>query len=102
MKHIHKFYNHADVPWVHLMWETYCTRELPPDKSKEVSFWWRDCLKSLPNFKPLAKCSLGNGCSVLLWHDVWTDQTLNAKWPHLFSFAKGAAHCGQASIGSSG
>jgi hypothetical protein len=36
----------------------------------------------------LAKCSLGNGCSVLLWHDVWTDQILNAKWPHLFSLAK--------------
>lgn len=87
-KHIHIFYNHADIPWVHLMCEKYYTPELPPDRSRDVSFWWRDCLKSLPKYKPLAQCSLGSACSVLLWHDSWTQQLLKEQWPLLFPFAK--------------
>jgi hypothetical protein len=72
MKHLHKFFNRADVPWVNLIWEVYYSSCLPPAKSREVSFWWRDCLKVLPEFKSMAVCSLGSGSSVQLWNDSWS------------------------------
>jgi hypothetical protein len=40
MKHLHKFYNHADIPWVHLTWELYYSSALPPTRPIEISFWW--------------------------------------------------------------
>jgi mannosylglycoprotein endo-beta-mannosidase len=67
MKHLHKFYNKANLPWVKLLWEVYYANALPPSRSRDISFWWRDCLKSLADFKNLAKCSIGTGSSVLLW-----------------------------------
>jgi hypothetical protein len=88
LKHLHKFYNRADIPWVNLVWEVYYSSCLPPAKSSDVSFWWRGCLKALPDFKDLAVCSIGSGSSVLLWHDSWSGQSLKQQLPHLFSFAK--------------
>jgi hypothetical protein len=54
----------------------------------DVSFWWRDCLKTLPTYKNLAICSFVQGNSILLWQDSWSDIPLKLKWPHLFSFVK--------------
>jgi hypothetical protein len=88
MKHVHKFYNHADIPWVHLAWEFYYTSASPPARLRDVSFWWRDCLKTLPTYKNLAICTFVQGNSILLWEDSWSDTPLKLKWPHLFSFAK--------------
>jgi hypothetical protein len=38
MKHLHKFFNKADLPWVKMIWELYYSNDLPPTKSKDVSF----------------------------------------------------------------
>jgi hypothetical protein len=66
MKHFHKFYNKADIPWVTMAWEMYYTTVLPPARIRDVSFWWRDCLAILPFYKQLALC-IHHGNSILLW-----------------------------------
>jgi hypothetical protein len=66
MKHLHKFYNKANLPWVSMSWELYYSTSLPPARTREVSFWWRDCLKLLPRFKDLAKCEFVQGNAILL------------------------------------
>jgi hypothetical protein len=86
MKHLNKFYNHADIPWVNLCWEFYYSTALPPARPMEISFWWRDCLKMLPTFKQVATCDFVQGNSILLWKDKWATQTLQVTWPQLFSF----------------
>jgi hypothetical protein len=46
LKHLDKFYNKADIPWVNLIWNKYYSNgdvaHLTKDKG---SFWWRDVLK---------------------------------------------------------
>jgi hypothetical protein len=69
MKHLHKFYNKVNIPWVSLSWEAYYQTVLPPLRARDISFWWRDCLKSLDIYKNLASCSLQNGRSILFWTD---------------------------------
>jgi hypothetical protein len=86
MKHLHKLYNKANLPWVKLLWEDYYANALPPSKSRDVSFWWRDCLKSLSAYKGLAKCSIRTGSSIMLWTDSWSDVPLNLQFSHLYSF----------------
>jgi hypothetical protein len=78
MKHLHKFYNHADIPWVGLSWELYYTSALSPARPREISFWWRDCLKMLPAFMQVATCEYVQGNSILLWKDKWAADTLQA------------------------
>jgi hypothetical protein len=87
-KHLHKFLNRANLPWVKLVWEAYYSTALPPNNSRDVSFWWRYCLKCLPGFKALAQCSVASGASILLLHDVWAQQPLSLALPHLYSFSK--------------
>jgi hypothetical protein len=52
------------------------------------SFWWRDLLKLCDTYRGIAKCSIGDGSSVLFWSDIWNDLLLQDKFPRLFSFAK--------------
>jgi hypothetical protein len=37
--------------WVNMAWEMYYSFALPPTRIREVSFWWRYCLKILQVFK---------------------------------------------------
>jgi hypothetical protein len=41
MKQLHKFYAHADTPWVKLGWSLYGD-SVPHTKTGKGSFWWRD------------------------------------------------------------
>jgi hypothetical protein len=86
MKHLHKFYNKAAIPWVTMAWEMYYNTTLPPARISDVSFWWRDCLAILPSFKQLAHCTFQQGNSILLWQDAWSQQPLKDTWPHLYSY----------------
>jgi hypothetical protein len=88
MKHLHKFYNKANLPWVKLVWESYYANALPPARTRDVSFWWRDCLKSSSAFKVMVTCQVNCGDSVLLWKDSWLNNSLQWQLPRLFSFAK--------------
>jgi hypothetical protein len=76
--------NRKDIPWVHLVWESYYDNSVPPAKSKDYSFWWRDCTKLLQKIKDIATCSLNDGTSILLWQDKWNDQPLFSSPFHIW------------------
>lgn len=82
MKQLHKFYNHADVPWVHLVWDNYYTNSLPGQR-KRGSFWWRDILKLLGQFKGIALPIPQNRRTISLWDDLWAGQVFKHASPEL-------------------
>jgi hypothetical protein len=88
LKHLHKFFNKDDTPWVSLVWEKYYGSGSLPGNSKKGSFWWRDILKLLDKFKGIARVEVRNGRSCQLWGDLWEEDLLKHKFPELFSFAK--------------
>lgn len=51
LKFLHKFYNHRDLPWVHLTWQELYRRQIPPHLCKpKGSFWWKDIIRMADNF----------------------------------------------------
>jgi hypothetical protein len=89
LKHLDKFYNKRDIPWINLIWNTYYSEGKVPHATKDkVSFWWKDLLKLCDIYIGIDKCSVGDGTTVLFWSDIWSDQLLQDKFPILFSFAK--------------
>jgi hypothetical protein len=88
IKHLHKFFNKEDTPWVHLVWESYYSSGKLPDNIKRGSFWWRDILKLLDKFKGMARAQINNGRTCYLWEDLWGNEVLSQKFPELFSYAK--------------
>ena len=88
LKNLHKFYNKHDTPWVKLLWESYYSNGNLPGNNVKGSFWWRDHLKLVDTYKGIARCTVGNGISVLFWQDIWHNSCLKHEFPHLYSFAK--------------
>jgi hypothetical protein len=88
MKFLHKFYSKADIPWVHLVWDNYYANGRLPGQQIKGSFWWKDVVKLIPQFKNMASAVVRDGSSVLLWQDKWNGHTLQQDFPELFSFAK--------------
>jgi hypothetical protein len=90
MKHLNKFYNKEDVPWVSLVWNTYYHERVPHATELCGSFWWKDVAKFMDSFVAVSQIKLGVGDSVLLWNDFCnhTNATLAQKFQRLFSFAK--------------
>lgn len=86
-KNLHKFINREDLPWVHLVWEKHYKNGRLPSHIRKGSFWWRDSLKLLDEFKGFASPQIQNGKSSLFWHVKWADQSLVTTAPELFSFA---------------
>ena len=87
-KNLHKFFNKLDLPWVNLIWEKHYVNGKLPNHIRKGSFWWRDTLKLLPDFKSIAKPHIESGESSLFWLDSWINQPLETLAPELFSFAK--------------
>ena len=90
LKHLHKFYNRAPIPWVQLVWTKYYSRHRLPvgGVTFRGSFWWRDILKLIDQFKGIAMVSVRDGKSCFLWHDLWDGTICSQAFPELFSFAK--------------
>lgn len=89
MKYLHKFFSNSDTPWVQLVWEKHYRNDKLPSHIKKGSFWWKEILKLLPEFKSLAAPELGSGRTALFWHDKWDQNvSLSDKAPELYSFAK--------------
>lgn len=102
LKNLHKFFNKADIPWVHLVWEKHYSNGKLPSHVRKGSFWWRDNLKLLAKFKGIAEVSAGNSTSCLLWNDCWSGQPLFLAFPQLHSFAKnGSISLSKAMLSSS-
>jgi hypothetical protein len=87
LKHLHKFYNRADVPWVKLVWYSYYEDKVPHTAREVGSFWWKDVQRLNTLFRGIARCTIGDGRSVAFWEDLWTDGILSNRYPRLYSFA---------------
>ena len=47
---------------------------------KKDSFWWRDVLKLLPQFKEMASIELSNGTTYFFYKDTWESQALEIQF----------------------
>jgi hypothetical protein len=47
LKNLHKFFNKANLPWVHLVWSQYYTNGKLPSSMPKGSSWWRSMLRLL-------------------------------------------------------
>ena len=88
IKHLHKFFNKENVPWVHLVWEKYYNDGKLPSSQRKGSFWCRGILKLLTKFKGMARVQPNSGKTCFLWGDLWGDETMDNRFPELDSFAK--------------
>ena len=86
LKQLHKFYNHHNIPWVHLIWAKYYTNKVPHGSREVGSFWWKDILRLNLIYRNIATCALGDGSTVLFWGDTWSQDILAMKFLRLFSF----------------
>jgi hypothetical protein len=66
LKHLGKFFNRVNVPWVQLVWNRYYSDGKLPRLTSNFrgSFRWRDLLKLLDPFKGMAMVTIHNGASV--------------------------------------
>lgn len=69
MKHIHKFLNKENIPWVNIIWETYYQDTLPGGRMVG-SFWWKSLLKLLPTYKEFASCKAKSGMQLFFGQTV--------------------------------
>ena len=88
LKHLHKFYNQADIPWVKLIWFKYYEQKVPHASREVGSFWWKDILRLNPLYRGISHCIIGNGTTVCFWEDRWNSSLLKSKYPRLASFSK--------------
>jgi len=89
LKHLDKFFNKRDLPWVKLIWDKhYRNGRLPSSNIPKGSFWWRDVLKLLHKYKGMASVMISDGQSCLLWDDLWNGHVRKLQFPELYSFAK--------------
>jgi hypothetical protein len=92
MKHLDKFYNHADVPWVHLIWQAYYEDSVPQSEKLCGSFWWRDVCKLLGKYREISTILPGKGNTFVFWRDSWlfdgSVQPLEQRFSRLHSYAK--------------
>ena len=92
LKHLHKFLNRLDLPWVSLIWDTYYHSSVPQGTDSCGSFWWKDICKLLDHFRSTTWVQINSGTSALFWSDKWkideTVVTLQTRFPRLFSYVK--------------
>jgi hypothetical protein len=87
MKHLYRFFNHEDTPWVKMMWQAYYQTCTPQVTGKVDSFWWRDVCKLITKFRGISTCKAGNGEDILFWKDNWREGLLADQYDRLYSFA---------------
>jgi len=86
IKHLVKFYNKADVPWVQLIWSAYYQNNVPHLSTAKGSFWWKDILKLFQKFSQIATCIPSMGDSVGVWKDKFRVDIFSLQFPHLFTY----------------
>jgi hypothetical protein len=59
IKFLDKFYNKLELPWVQLI--CYDEGKIPHVEDLRGSFWWRDVLKQVDNFRGVVIAKLGRG-----------------------------------------
>lgn len=87
LKHLHKFYNKCDVPWVDLIWSAYYTDGVPHAMEVCASFWWKDVMQLADIYRGITMVQANIGDTILFWKDMWQHQILSESHPRAFSFA---------------
>jgi hypothetical protein len=85
---LHKFFNHADIPWVDLTWKAFYSAALVPQASPRGSFWWRALCILFDEYRGMSKVIVMRGYTSMFWKDIWDFGSLQQLYPHLFLFAK--------------
>jgi hypothetical protein len=65
IKFLDKFYNYEEIPWVQLVWDAHYVNRVPHAQDLCGSFWWRDILKLVDNFRGVASVKMGSGNTFL-------------------------------------
>jgi hypothetical protein len=65
LKNLHKFFNKAYLPWVHLIWTQYYSNGKVPTNASKGSSWWRNILRLLDQYKGIAQGIVGSGETIL-------------------------------------
>jgi hypothetical protein len=91
LKFLDKFYNKRELPWVSLVWSAYYEGKIPHEEKLCGSFWWRDVMKHVDNYRGVAVITHGAGDTMLFWSDNWkvngSSVPLCHRYPRLFSYA---------------
>jgi hypothetical protein len=81
-----------NIPWVKLIWESYYNLDVPHAAKACGSYWWRDLISLLDNYRNIDKPTVKSGETILLWLDEWevdgSTIPLRQHFPRLFSFSK--------------
>ena len=92
LKHLHKFLNRVDLPWVSLIWDTYYHSYVPQGTDICGSFWWKDICKLLDHYRNTTWIQVNSGNSALFWSDKWkigdSVAPLQSRFSRLFSYVK--------------
>ena len=92
LKHLHRFLNRVDLPWVSLIWDTYYHSSVPQGTDICGSFWWKDICKLLDHYRNTTWVQINSGHSTLFWSDKWkigdSVAPLQSRFPRLFSYVK--------------
>jgi hypothetical protein len=91
LKHLHKFYNKADVPWVQLIWFRYYSSKVPHAACEVGSFWWKDVLRLNNLYRIIGRYTVGDGSTVTFWGDQWSGTVLKLDYPRLASYSRSDA-----------
>jgi hypothetical protein len=90
LKHLDKFVNKADLPWVHLIWHSYYGDSVPQAQKLCGSFWWRGVCKHMEGYMNVASVLPGKGDSFLFWSNKWlfdgSTRPLAERFPRLYSY----------------
>ncbi len=87
LKHMIKFYNGVDLPWVRLISQSYYVSRVPHLTMNKGSFWWRDITALADIFRGIAKCEIRTGRTALFWNDLWNDDFKCTSYPNLFALS---------------
>jgi hypothetical protein len=75
---------------VQLVWDAHYVNRVPHAEDLCGSFWWRDILKLVDNFRGVASVKMGSGNTFLFWSDNWeiqeSSQPMKSCFPRLFSY----------------
>jgi len=91
LKHLHKFYNQADIPLVQLVRHKYYQNRVPHATRELGSFWWKDVMRLNNIYRTISRCFIGNGATACFWEDQWADGILATLFPRIASFAKSSS-----------
>lgn len=71
---------------MNLIWYAY-NGQLPCQRNKG-SYWWKDIVKLLNNYKGIAQTHMVSGKNIDFWNELWNGEIMVLSYPELHSFAK--------------